>query len=77
MLSTYFLVEMNFYVVCPTHNLRIIDWNIAVVVTHEPFAFVVEFWGRQSSNDHTNSARDNLNSMLELKNNAGQEVESW
>ena len=43
MLSTYFLVEMNFYVVCPTHNLRIIDWNIAVVVTHEPFAFVVEF----------------------------------
>jgi hypothetical protein len=76
MLATYFLVEMSFYVVCPVHSLRIIDWNISTVATHEPSAFVVEFEDHQISSDHTDNARDNPNSVLKLENSSDHEVGS-
>jgi len=77
MLATYFLVEMSFCVVCPVHSLRIVDWNISVVATQEPSAFVVEFVDHQNSSDHTDNARDNPNSVLELENSSNHEVGSW
>jgi hypothetical protein len=76
MLATCFLVEMSFYVVCPVHSLRIIDWNISTVATHEPSAFVIEFEDHQSSSDHTDNARDSPNSVLELESSSDHEVGS-
>ena len=76
MLATYFLVEMSFCVVCPVRSLRIVDWNISAVATHEPSVFVVEFVDHQNSSDHTNNARDNPNSVLELENSSNHEVGS-